>query len=189
MAPSLVRDVHVENLLAGRRMLIEWTLNSIAESVTAYEIWRSTQEYQGFEKISEVASPTYQFIDKVPYTFGIVYFYKVIARDNTGLKSDLSQSNPVQDSTFDDFEERPFRATDVSYDSFAIGEVPSGIKNSVNTNFTTASYFRFNTVQVFVNGVALVRGVGFTESADQKTLVLVTPPAPATTLTVSYLKV
>ena len=187
--PSLVREVHVENLLSGRRMLIEWVLNPSNESVTAYEIWRSTTEYQGYEKIAEVANPTYQFIDKVPYTFGIVFFYKVIARDNSGLRSDLSLSNPVQDSTFDDFEERPFRAFDVSFDSFVVGEIPSGLKNSVNRAFVASSYFRFGTVQVFVNGVALVRGVGFTENTDQKTINLVAAPSPSTSLTVSYLKV
>jgi hypothetical protein len=187
--PSIVRDVHVENLLSGRRMLVEWSLNPSVEVVTVYEIWRSTMEYQGFEKIAQVSAPTYQYIDKVPYTFGIVYFYKVIGRDNSGLVSDLNASNAVQDSTFDNFEERPFRATMVTYDSFVKGEVPTGTKNSINTSFATAALFRFATVEVFVNGLALVRGVGFTENANQQAITLTVAPAPSATLLVNYIAV
>lgn len=187
--PSLVKDVTVENLLAGRRMLVEWTLNSSVEVVTIYEVWRSTMEYQGFEKIAEITAPTRQYIDKVPYTFGVVYFYKVIARDNTGLRSDMTESNAVQDTTFDDFEERPFRSVTLSHNSVVVGETPSGLVNGANTAFTTASYFRFNTVQVFVNGLALARGTAFTEGNDQKTLTLTSAPAALSTVRVGYLKV
>lgn len=187
--PSIVREVTVDNLLSGFRYLVEWTLNSSTEVVTAYEIWRSTQEYQGFEKIAEVASPMAQYIDKVPYTFGVVYFYKVIARDNTGLRSDIAQSNPVSDMTFDDFEEKPFRATTVSFDSFATGEIPTGVVNGSNASFATSSYFRFGTVEVFVNGVARVAGVGFSEGNDQKALTLTPPPAISSTVMVNYRKV
>ena len=186
--PTPVRDVHVENLLSGRRMLIEWTPNSSLEGVTAYEIWRSTMEYQGFEKIAEVNDPTYQFIDKVPYTFGVVFFYKVIARDASGYRSDITISNSVSDVTFDDFEEHPFRSTTLVFDSFISNEVPSGTINSSNTSFTTASLFRFDTVQVFVNGVARVRGVGFTEGADQRTLTISPAPATSSTVAVNYIK-
>ena len=187
--PSPVRDVHVENLLSGRRMLIEWTPNLAGEVVTVYEIWRSTVEYQGFEKIGQVNAPTYQFIDKVPYTFGIVYFYKVLALNNSGLLSDINATNAVQDSTFDNFEERPFRATMVTYDSFVKGEVPVGVKNSVNKVFNTASLFRFDSVEVFVNGLALVRGVGFTENVDQQTITLTAAPAPASSILINYIAV
>ena len=187
--PSCVRDVEVTNLLAGRRMLIEWTLNSSSESVTAYEIWRSTMEYQGFEKIAEVPSPVAQYVDKVPYTFGIVFFYKVLARSSTGIRSDITQSNAVQDSTFDDFEERPFRANSVAFGNFVVGEVPSGLINGANTTYTLANYFRFNTVQVFVNGLALVRSVDFTENTDQQTISLTAAPASLSKVIVSYITV
>lgn len=186
--PTTVRDVHVENLLSGRRMLIEWTPNPTLEGVTAYEIWRSTMEYQGFEKIGEVNDPTYQFIDKIPYTFGIVFFYKVLARDASGYKSDITQSNPVSDVTFDDFEESPFRSVTLLHSSFISGEIPSGIINTSNTIFTTASLFRFNTVEVFVNGVARVRGVGFTEGADQTTVTISPAPATGSSVIVNYIK-
>lgn len=187
--PSPVRDVTVTNLLAGRRMLVEWTLNSQTEVVTVYEVYRSTTEYQGFEKIGEVQSPTYQFMDKVPYTFGIVFFYKVLAKDNTGLRSDISESNAVQDSTFDDFEERPFRATTVSFGSMITGEVPAGAVNGTNQTFTTANLFRFNTVQVLINGLASLRNSSFTEGTDQRTITLTPAPDAGSQVQVNYLKV
>lgn len=186
--PTTVRDVHVENLLSGRRMLVEWTPNPTLEGVTAYEIWRSTQEYQGFEKIAEVNDPTYQFIDKIPYTFGIVFFYKVIARDASGYRSDITQSNPVSDVTFDDFEEHPFRSTTLVFNSFISNEVPAGAINSSNTLFTTASLFRFNTVEVFVNGIARVRGVSFTEGANQSTVTISPAPVTGNTVVINYIK-
>jgi hypothetical protein len=186
--PTPVRDVHVENLLSGRRMLVEWTPNSLAEGVTAYEIWRSTMEYQGFEKIAEVNDPTYQFIDKLPYTFGIVFFYKVIARDASGLKSDISQSNAVQDSTFDDFEERPFRSITLSADSFVVSETPTGIVDGANKTFTVAHTFRFGTLQVFINGVNRFRTTDFSEDPSQISFTFVNAPALGSTLVVNYVK-
>lgn len=189
MAPSPVRDVAVTNLLAGRRMLIEWTLNSQSEVITTYEIYRSTTEYQGFDKIGEVQSPTYQFVDKLPYTFGVTFFYKVIAKDNVGLRSALEDSNAVQDNTFDSFEERPFRATTVTVGSTVIGEIPTGAVNGVNGTFTTAHLFRYGTVQVMVNGVALLRGSSFSEGANQQTVTLTPPPDAGSQVQVNYLKV
>ena len=187
--PSIVRDVEVTNLLSGRRMLIEWTLNSSAESVTAYEIWRSTTEYQGFSKVAEVPAPMYQYVDKIPYTFGIVFFYKVLARNASGILSDMSQSNAVQDSTFDDFEERPFRATMVTFDNFITGEVPVGLTDGANFVFNTSNLFRFNSVQIYVNGIAQVRDNDFAEGTDQRTITLTTPPNAGAHITASYLKV
>ena len=187
--PSVVRDIHVDNLLSGRRFLIEWAPNSVSESVTTYEIHRSVTETTGYEKLGEVGPSTNQFIDKVPYTFGVTFFYKVLARDGTGLRSDINATSGVQDMTFDSFEEAPFRATTVTFDSIIKGEVPSGAKDGVNTTFTTASLYRFNSVEVFVSGLALERGVGFTENNDQTTVTLTVAPAPATGVTVNYLKV
>lgn len=188
--PSLVRDVTVTNMLAGRRMLIEWTLNSQSESITAYEIYRSTTEYQGFQKIAEVPSPTYQYMDKAPYTFGVIWFYKVLARDNTGLRSDITESNAVQDSTFDDFEERPFRSTaTITYNSMVVGEVPAGVADGVNMTFTTASLYRMGSVQVLVNGVSALRNSSFTEGTDQQTITINPPPDPGSQVQVNYLKI
>ncbi len=186
--PTTVRDVHVENLLSGRRMLVEWTPNPTLEGVTAYEIWRSTMEYQGYEKIGEVNDPTYQFIDKIPYTFGIVFFYKVLARDASGYKSDITQSNYVSDATFDDFEEHPFRSTNLTFDSFIVSETPGGVVDGANKIFTVANLFRFGTVQVFINGVNRLRTTDFAEDPGQKSITFVDAPALGSIIVVNYVK-
>jgi len=187
--PTIVQGVTVENLLVARRMLVEWELNPSAEVVTAYEIHRSTIENDGYEKIAEVNSPYNQFIDKVPFTFGVSFYYKVLARDNAGLRSDIVESPPVSDVTFDQFEERPFRATTVSFDDFAVGEAPTGTIDGINVAFTSASLYRFNTTEVFVNGIKLVRGTTYSENNDQLTLTLTTPPPGGATVSINYIKV
>lgn len=187
--PSTVRDVHVENLLAGRRFLVEWDLNLTSEGVTIYEIHRSNVETAGYQKISEINSPTNQFIDKVPYTFGINYFYKVLAKNASGLLSDINASSAVSDTTMDSFEEHPFRATTVTFDSFVTGGGLIGTQDSVNVTFTTTFLYRFNSVEIFRNGLSLVRGIGFTEDNDQTTLTLTIAPALADTLVANYRKV
>jgi hypothetical protein len=50
-------------------------------------------------------------------------------------------------------------------------------------------YFRFNTVEVFVNGISLVRNVGFIENPDQLTIKLTNPVPALGTITVNYLAV
>lgn len=186
--PTTVRDVHVENLLSGRRMLVEWTPSPTLEAVTAYEIYRSTQEYQGFEKIGEVNDPTYQFIDKIPYTFGIVFFYKVLARDASGYKSDITQSNSVSDVTFDDFEEHPFRATGLTFDAIVISETPTGLVDGVNKIFTVSNLFRFDSTQVFINGVNRIRGSDFVENPAQNSFTFANAPTLGSVVVVNYVK-
>jgi hypothetical protein len=194
IAPTPVFGVSVENLLAGRRMLIEWDLNPLAQGVTQYSIWRSTQEYQGFEKMATVDSPTYQWIDKVPYTFGVIFFYKVLATNASGVSSDIHQSNAVSDQTFDDFEEKPFRATTLQFDALVTGETPGGSADGVNKTFTTANLFRFGSLQVFINGVNRINAdsgsttVDFTEGPDQKSFTFSNAPAINSIIIVGYLK-
>ena len=187
--PATVRDVHVENLLSGRRFLIEWDLNNTSESVTSYEVHRSNNETQGYAVVATITSPTNQYIDKVPYTFGINYFYKVLARDGTGILTDINDAAAVQDTTFDSFEEKPFRATTVTFDSFVTGGALAGVQDTINITYTSTSLYRFNTTEIFRNGVALVRGVGYTENNDQTTITMTIAPAPADTLTINFLKV
>lgn len=190
--PGVVRSVEVTNLLAGYRMLIEWALNEVTDGVTIYEIWRSSNQFQAFEKVAEVPSPMHQYIDTVPFTSGIVFYYKVIAKSATGLRSDFDKSEARSDSTFDSFEESPFRATVVTFDNFRIGEVPTltvTIPPAVANTYTLMEYYRFNTVEVFVNGVALVRGVGFVENSDQLTITLTNPVPTSGTIIVNYLAV
>lgn len=194
IAPTPTLGVSVENLLAGRRFLIEWDLNPAIQGVTQYSIWRSTQEYQGFEQMAIVNSPTYQWIDKVPYTFGVIFFYKVVAINASGVSSDITQSNAVSDQTFDDFEEKPFRATTLQFDALITGETPSGAIDGVNKIFTTANLFRFGTLQVFLNGVNRINAasgaivVDFTEGANQMSFTFTNAPSANNVIIVGYLK-
>ena len=187
--PSIGRHVVVTNLLAGRRMLVEFELNDAAEGVTAYQIWRSAQESEGFELMATVNAPYKQYVDTVPFTFGINYFYKVVAVNASGYSSDISASSAVSDSTFDSFEEKPFRSVAVTYDSFIVGETPTGAVNGLNLAYVTANLYRYNTVEVFVNGLALTRGVNFSENANQKTLTLSVAPTTGSRVRVNYIKV
>jgi len=190
--PSIVRHPVVTNLLAGRRILVEWELNDAAEGVTIYQVWRSNLEYESYAKIADIISPYKQYVDKVPYTFGLNFFYKVVAVDASGMSSDISQTPPVSDTTFDGFEEKPFRATTVTFDSFVMGEIPSGAIDGSNHAFTTASLFRYNTTQVVLNvgstSHLLIRGTDYTEGTNQATLTVNTAPVSGTLL-VSYLRV
>ena len=192
--PTPVNGVSVENLLAGRRMLVEWNLNPSIQGVTQYTVWRSTQEYQGFEKIATLDSPTYQFIDKVPYTFGIIFFYKVLAVSATGISGDIKQANAVSDQTFDDFEEKPFRATTLQFDALVTNETPGGSVDGVNKTFTTANLFRFGTLQVFLNGINRINAssgaavVDYTEGNDQMSFTFASAPTIDDIIVISYLK-
>lgn len=185
--PSLVRDVEVTNLLAGQRFLIEWTLNSISESITTYSIFRSTAEQSGYSLLAQVPSPVTQYVDKVPFTFGVTFFYKVIAVDASGTSSDLTQTPGVADVTFDNFEETPFPATNVTFSSFVINEVPSGAVDGVNATFQTAAVFRSKSVEVFVNGIHRL-ATDFQENADQKSFTFIAAPALNSKLQVNYIK-
>lgn len=187
--PSIVRDIGVENLLSGRRLLITWALNLNTEGVSAYEIWRAPTVSLGFEKIGEVNSPINQYVDKVPFTFGVNYYYKVLARDGSGLKSSLDDTSAVTDSTFDSFEEVPFRSTSVTFDSFINGETPTGVVNSSNTIFQTLNLYRYNTVRVYINGLRKKKTTDFTENVNQRTLTFVVAPTSGAVILVDYLKV
>jgi triacylglycerol esterase/lipase EstA (alpha/beta hydrolase family) len=194
VAPTPVFGVSVENLLAGRRFLIEWDLNPLNQGITQYTVWRSTQEYQGFEKIATLNSPTYQFIDKVPYTFGVIFFYKVLAVNAAGVSSNITQSNAVSDQTFDDFEEKPFRATTLQFDALVTNETPGGTVDGVNKTFTTANLFRFDSLQVYLNGINRINAnsnasvVDYTEGANQMSFTFSNAPAQNDIIVVTYLK-
>lgn len=185
--PSIVNGVNVENLLSGRRFLVEWNLNPSIEGVTVYQIWRSTTELSGFAKIAEVQAPTTQYIDKVPFTFGVTFFYKVVAVNSSGQMGDITAASAVSDVTFDNFDEEPFRATSLTVDSFIKNEVPVGVIDGINAVFQTANIYRVNSLEVYVNGVHRL-AADFAQGADQKTFTFVFPPAQGSVISVSYLK-
>lgn len=170
--PLTVRDVTVTNLLSGFRFLVEWTLNAEQDGVTVYKVFRSPNQDHGYNLVATIQSPGFQFVDKVPFTYGAIFYYKVIAISTTGAMSDLTRAPAVTDETFDDFEERPFRSTDIGAGSFIFGEIPGGALNNSNLNFTTSKYFRAGTLQVYVDGLRLQPLVAYTEGLNQNSFTL-----------------
>lgn len=187
--PSSVRDVHVENLLAGRRFLIDWTLNDDSEGVSIYRIYRSSNANGDFQLLTTITAPTSQFVDKVPFTFGIIFYYKVVAVNSSGLASDISLASPVSDVTFDQFEEKPFRATTVTFDSFVYNETPGGLLNNSNLVYQTAYLYRLGTIQFFKNGLLLKPTVDYTENNDQQSITATVAPISTDKLRLHYTKV
>jgi hypothetical protein len=78
------------------------------------------------------------FVDNVPFTFGITWYYKVTAVDNGGNESSLALTAPVQDMSFSQFVEQPF-PTQVEVDDLVNDEIPSGPINAVVTTITTVT--------------------------------------------------
>ncbi len=186
--PNIVQGTTVENLLTGRRFLVEWSPNQPSEGVSSYQIWRAENSLSGFELTATVSAPTTQYVDKVPFTFGIAFFYKVIAVDAAGLSSDITITTPVSDVTFDSFEEFPFRPTNVTFDSFVKNEASVGTQDSANTTFSTAALYRLGTLEVVINGVVKTRDVDYTENNDQQNFTITVAPASSDVIRLNYVK-
>jgi len=187
--PSIVRGISVENLLSGRRFLIQWDLNPGAEGVTVYKIYRSTTETSGYTQVGQINSPSNQFIDVVPFTFGVVFFYKVIPINSGGVAGLMQDAEPVSDMTFDSFEERPFRVSSVNFNTFAIGEIPSGFVNGINNTFITSSLYRTGSVALYINGLRKTPTIDFQENVNLNTITTTAAPATNAKILVDYLKV
>src|ERR1035437_3378700 len=169
--PNVVTHVEVTNLLGGFRFLIEWSLNT--DTVTAYKVYRSPNQDQGFNLIATVVDPGNQYIDKGPFTYGATFYYKVVAVNASGLSGDLAQAEAVTDMTFDDFEEKPFRSTEINVSSFVFDETPGGARDNINSNYTTSRYFRSGTLAVYFDGVRLPKPDYCVEGPDQKSFSIV----------------
>jgi len=195
MIPSVVRGVRCFNLLSNRRFLIEWSLNDPVESITTYYIYRSTTESGdrgnngAYVKIGQINSPTTQFIDIVDFTYGVVYYYKVLAVSSSGLVGNISEALPVSDMTFDSFEEEPFRVATITTDSFVTGERVTGTINSINNTFTLSSFFRLGSTAIHLNGIRQALGPDYVEQNDQRTIIFVIPPGTGSIIIADYLKI
>jgi hypothetical protein len=75
----------------------------------------------------------------------------------------------------------PVEATDYDYDV-------SGVKDAVNTVFTTSNNFILNTTKVYLNGVRLTRGADYdyTETSEN-TITFTEAPHPTDLITIDYL--
>jgi hypothetical protein len=153
--PSNVRALQVTNLLDNRGFLLQWAPN-IENNIVAYKVYRSNSptDVSSFALINSTAANVTSYIDNVPFTFGITYYYIVTALDNGGNESSLDTANPTQDMSFHSFEEMPFPTVILAGDIIN-NETPSGLVNGSNTLFTTAYPYKNQTLSIYLNGAKL----------------------------------
>lgn len=175
MVPSNVRDVQVISLLSQRRFLVQWQDNPETD-ITSYNIYRSEDQSVGYVLVGSVGIPSTQFIDTVPFTFGVNWFWKVTAINSSG-QSDIDSSEPVTDTTVGRFDEEPFKQVQVQKTDLIFNETPMGLLDALNLTFTTLFPFRSGTLQLLENGlmqtqtgsdpdyIEFMNGTGFTVAA------------------------
>lgn len=186
--PDTVKVIHVTNLLAERGFLITWSTN-LEPNVVNYKVYRGSSPTDNgeFKLIATTPANVTSYVDRVPFTFGITWYYKVTALDNGNNESSLELTTPVQDMTYHSFEEQPFPTT-VSANDFVNDETPTGVVNGVNTLFTTAFPYKKNTVEVYLNGVRMHKTLDFTEGPLAQQITFLDPPDLGGILRVQYLK-
>jgi hypothetical protein len=186
--PANVRALQVTNLLDDRGFLLEWAPN-LENNIVSYKVYRSNSptDIGSFALIGSVPSNVTSFIDHVPFTFGLVYYYIVTALDNGGNESSLDTANPTQDMSFHSFEEQPF-PTVVLVSDLVNGETPSGLINGVNRLFTTAYPYKKGTLQPRLDGVVLEYIEDFVEGPLSQQFTLDAPPVPGEALRISYIR-
>jgi hypothetical protein len=185
--PATVMGTRSTNLLANRGFLIQWAAN-VEPNIFVYRVYRSSSptDNSSFQVIGTTPANVTSFVDNVPFTFGISWYYKVTALDNGNNESSLSLTSPVQDMSFSQFVEQPF-PTQVEVNDLINGEIPSGSLNGTNVLFTTTYPFKASTLSVFLNGVKLMRNVDYTLNIPQQ-FTLVSAPLSTDYLRVDYLK-
>lgn len=185
--PAPVMGLRSTNLLANRGFLIQWAAN-VEPNIALYRVYRSSSptDNSSFQVIGTTPANVTSYVDNVPYTFGITWYYKVTALDTGNNESSLDLTHPVQDMSFSQFIEAPFPTT-VQVDNLVNNEVPSGQINGTNTLFTTSYPFKGNTLSIFKNGAKLTPLVDYILNIPQQ-FTLVAAPTSGTVLTVSYLR-
>lgn len=185
--PDTVRGLRSTNLLANRGFIIQWAAN-LEPNIALYRVYRSSSptDNASFQVIGSTAPNVTSYVDNVPYSFGITWYYKVTALDTGNNESSLDLTNPVQDMSFSQFVEQPF-PTQVMVDNIVNDEIPSGVIDGTNMLFTTSYPFKGNTLSVFLNGARLAIGLDFTLSIPQQ-FTLLAAPQPGDFLRVSYLR-
>jgi hypothetical protein len=187
--PDTVKGIHVFNLIAERGFLIKWSSN-LETNISNYKVYRSPSptDIGAFEELATVNANVNSYVDRVPFTFGIVFYYIVTAVDDGGNESSLHLTTPVNDNTFHSFEEQPFvTSTLITQSDFINDETPSGLIDSNNTVFTTQFGYRTNSLEVYLNGVKLIRVIDFNEGTSTQ-FTLVDPPDTGDLLRVNYIR-
>ncbi len=187
IGPATVQGTRATNLLANRGFIIQWAAN-VEPNIALYRVYRSSSptDTSSFYVIGTTPANVTSFVDNVPFTFGISWYYKVTALDNGNNESPLNLTNPVQDMSFSQFVEQPFPTT-VEINDLINDEIPSGLLNGSNTLFTTAFPFKGSTLSIYLNGVKLMKDVDFTLNIPQQ-FTLVEGPLSTDFLRVSYIK-
>lgn len=188
--PSPVSNILVVNLLNRRRFLVQWSKNPELD-IASYNIYRAEAQFSGFALVGSVGIPSTQFIDTVPFTFGVNFYYKVTAVNSSGQESDITVTEAVTDSTINSFDEEPFKQVVVQKQDLIFGEIPMGLANNANVTYTTLFPFRAGSLQFIKNGLILtetganpdyiefIGGTGFTVAI---------PPHSTDNLRVNYVK-
>lgn len=185
--PSNVRALQVTNLLDNRGFLLQWAPN-IENNIVAYKVYRSNSptDVSSFALINSTAANVTSYIDNVPFTFGIVYYYIVTALDNGGNESPLDTANPTQDMSFHSFEEQPFPTVILAGDIIN-NETPSGSVNGSNTLFITAYPYKNQTLSVYLNGAKLSLSTDYILLVPQQFQFLI-PPMTNDIIRIEYVR-
>ena len=186
--PDTVKVIRVFNLLAERGFLITWQPNQ-ETNITKYKVYRSSSptDLSEFETIAEIPVPITSHLDRVPFTFGLVFYYKVTAIDDGGNESSLELVSPSHENTFHSFEEQPF-VQNVKQDDFIVDEVPSGTIDNINVLYTTAKPYRKKSVVVHLNGIRLRPNIDYVEGPLSQQITMTDAPDTGGDLRVSYIK-
>lgn len=188
--PDTVKAIHVFDLVAERGFLIKWKPN-LETNIDGYNVYRSSSPTDSaeFNKLNSTLVPAnvQSYIDRIPYTFGVVWYYKVTAVDDGGNESSLDLTTPVHDNTFHSFEEQPF-PINVQAGDFVHNEVPQGDIDGVNVLYTTQFPYRPNSVEIFQDGVKLRATIDYDEGPLSQQITLNGAPLAGSDLRVNYIK-
>ena len=185
--PAQVQGIRSTNLLANRGFLIQWSAN-VEPNIAVYRVYRSSSptDNSSFQVIGTTPANVTSYVDNVPYSFGITWYYKLTALDTGNNESSLELTSPVQDMSFSQFVEQPFPTT-VQIDNIVNDEIPSGQVNGVNALFTTTYPFKSNSLSIYLNGAKLTKTIDFVLNIPQQ-FTLTTAPLSTDDLRVSYLR-
>lgn len=186
IGPDTVKAIRVYNLLVNRGYLITWSPNQEL-NIASYKVYRSGSptDDASFDLVGTALPPATSFLDTVPFSFGITWYWKVLAVDAGGNFSDIALTVPAHEQTFHSFEEQPFPTTMTSTD-FVSDEAPTGAVDGVNLLYTTAFPYRKNTVEVFLNGVRMIRGTDFIEGLQSQQITFTDAPDLGGIIRVNY---
>ena len=187
VGPAQVQGIRSTNLLANRGFLIQWAAN-VEPNISVYRVYRSSSptDNSSFQMIATTPANVTSYVDNVPYTFGITWYYKITALDNGNNESSLDLTSPVQDMSFSQFTEQPFPTT-VQANDIINQEIPSGQINSSNHLFTTTYPFKASTLNVYYDGLQQTLGVQYNLTIPQQ-FTFISAPVTGHSVRVSYIK-